>query len=193
MSKITFEVLQESNIEPCRVLCDELMRFQQSKATIFPSAFDNMSFDTRMKPAYDDALEKQVILAKDGDTAIGYVFSTIDVITEEMRDFYPEQMPRKAEDIGFYPAWLELPQKVGRLSNLYVREQYKGQGIGSTLCDMAMEWLRSFSDAPVTFTYISNGNDVAYDFYLHKGFKPSHDVFGGFIRAVCCGHDVVVE
>ena len=47
-----------------------------------------------------------------------------------------------------------------------------------------MDWLESFADVNLTFIYISNGNDEALNFYLSRGFTYSHDVFGGFIKAV---------
>ena len=186
MSKITFEVLQDSNIEQCKTLCDELMQFQKSKAILHPEYFDTMSFETRMKPAYENAEHKHVVLAKDGDLPIGYTFATISTVTKETLDFWPAGMPETKGSTGFYPKDLPVPQKIGSISNIYVREEYKGQGIGGKLFDMSMQWVHSFQDVRLMFIYISNGNTQAYDFYLQKGFKPSHDVFGGFIQAVCC-------
>jgi hypothetical protein len=49
---------------------------------------------------------------------------------------------------------------------------------------MSMEWLESFKDVDLVFIYVSNGNDAALHFYLSRGFTFSHDVFGGFIKAV---------
>jgi len=183
MGNITFEVVENDDIEQCRDLCNELMSFQKSQAVISPEGFNSMNFDTRMKLSYESALEKQVIIVKDDEEPFGYIFSTIDMVTEEMRDMWPDWVPRTTGGVGFYPEWLSLPQKVGCLSNLYLRDAYKGHGFGSKLCEMSMEWLGSFTDVPISFVYISNGNDRAYEFYIRKGFIPSHDVFGGFIKA----------
>jgi Acetyltransferases len=184
MSKITFELLQDSNLEQCKTLCDELMQFQQSKAVIHPEYFDTMSFETRMKPAYENAKYKHGVIVKDGDIPIGYTFATISTVTKETLDFWPAGMPETKDSTGFYPETLPVPQKIGSINNIYLREDYKGQGLGGKLFDMSMQWIRGFSDVTLMFIYISNGNTQAYDFYLRKGFKPSHDVFGGFIKAV---------
>lgn len=184
-SRFTFEVVQDGQIEQCRDLCNELMAFQKSKAFIAPDVFDMMNFDTRMKRSYDSALHSQVIVVKDDGVPVGYVFSTIETIKQEgnaIPAWAPVQEGQKVQ--GFYPNWDELPAVMGCVSNLYVREAYKGMGLGSKLFSMAMEWLESFEEAELVMIYISNGNDAALEFYLSRGFTFSHDVFGGFIKAV---------
>jgi GNAT superfamily N-acetyltransferase len=185
MSEITLELVDGENIEMCRGLCNELMAFQKSKATISKDSFDWMNFDTRMKRSYLKSLRSHTVVAKDGEVPIGYVFSTIDEETEDSRSFYPDWAPMKGSQgvLGFFPDWVELPQKIGCLSNLYIREEYRRFKLGSKMLDMAMEWLESFSDVELIFVYISNGNDAAMDFYLKHGFIFSHDVYGGFIKA----------
>jgi ribosomal protein S18 acetylase RimI-like enzyme len=184
MENITFEVVQDGNIEQCRELCNELMAFQKSKATIEPEKFTPMNFDTRMKKSYENALESQVIVVKDQGIPVGYVFSTIDGFDENSKSAYPEWAPIVENGKGFYPEWDHLPKKIGCLNNLYFRDQYRGMGLGSKLFEMSMEWLESFSDVDLVFIYVSNGNDAALSFYLSRGFTFSHDVFGGFIKAV---------
>lgn len=185
MKNITIEILEDGNIEQCRELCNELMAFQKSKATMAPENFDAMNFDTRMKKSYENSLASQVIVAKFNEIAVGYAFSTLDKVPED-RNAYPEWAPVK--DIencqGFYPEWDSLPNKMGCLSNLYVRNEYHGMGLGSRLFAMSMEWIESFPDVDLVFTYVSNGNDAALNFYLRHGFTFSHDVFGGFIKAL---------
>ena len=183
MQNITVEIIGDGNIEQCRDLCNELMVFQKSKAHIQPERFDFMNFDTRMKKSYEAAFRSQIIAAKDNGVPVGYVFSTVDNVEIADRTAYPEWAPVEENSMGFYPEWLELPQKVGCLSNLYLRDGYRGTGLGTKLCDMTMEWLESFPDVNIIFVYISNGNDAALNFYLNHGFTFSHDVFNGFIKA----------
>lgn len=184
MRDIAIEIIQDGNIELCRELCDELMFFQKSKAFIRPELFDQMSFDTRMKKSYAAALRSHVALARNGSGfPAGYVFSTIDEVTDADRTAFPDWAPSAENGIGFYPDWVSLPQKIGCLSNLFLRAEYRGSGLGSRLFDITMEWLESFSDVNLFFVYISNGNDAAMQFYLNRGFTFSHDVFGGFIKA----------
>jgi hypothetical protein len=47
-----------------------------------------------------------------------------------------------------------------------------------------MRWLTSFDDVCLIYVFISNGNEAAYRFYTAHGFVFSHDVLGGFIKAV---------
>ena len=182
MNTLTFQTITDGDIEPCRDLCNELMAFQQSKAIIAPECFDGMNFDTRMKKSWNNAQAKQVILVRDGGTPVGYVFSTIEKVADKEGPI-PAWAPKSDNPVrGFYPDW-PMPPKIGCLSNLYCRDAYRGLGLGSTLCEMAMNWLDSFPDVDLTWVYISNGNDAALDFYLRHGFTYSHEVFGGFIKA----------
>ena len=169
MKNITIKILGEEDIEQCR----ELMVFQKSKAFIEPERFDGMNFDTRMKKSWESALEKHIAIAKDGDIPVGYVFSTVES-AEGMKNSSFRLLPDTA---GY-------PERIGCLSNLYIRDGYRGSGLGSRLFDISMEWLESFPDMELIYIFISNGNDEAMDFYLKHGFSYSHDVLGGFITAV---------
>jgi GNAT superfamily N-acetyltransferase len=172
MKNITFEIVRDGNIEQCRELCNELMSFQRSKAFIEPERFDAMNFDTRMKKSYEGSLDKQVVVVKDAGVPVGYVFSTIDTL-DSMR----------GPPFQFLPQRADLPERIGCLSNLYLKEGYRGAGLGSKLFDMSMDWLDGFSDIGLIYVFVSNGNEDAYNFYIRRGFAYSHDVLGGFIKA----------
>lgn len=185
MTNIKIEIVTDGNIEPCRELCNELMAFQQSRAVMAPEVFDWMNFDTRMRRSYDSALHKQVLIARDGGVPVGYAFSTIDEI-EPGDDRLPAWAPNQNLNAikGFYPDWVEFPKKIGFLSNLYLRDGYRSMGLGKKLFEQSMDWLESFPDVDLLIVYVSNGNEEALDFYLKHGFTYSHEVFGGFIKAV---------
>ena len=184
MKNIVVEVVEDGNIEQCRELCNELMAFQKSRAVIAPEVFDLMNFDTRMKKSYESALASQVIVVKDSGVPVGYGFSTLEKVEAggALPAWAPVDDTRKS--LGFYPEWDNLPEKAGCLSNIYFRAEYRGMGLGTKLFGMAMEWFKGFPDINLVFIYISNGNDAALDFYLKQGCTFSHDVFGGFIKAV---------
>lgn len=74
---IHYEVLPEDNILCLRDLCNNLMAFQKSKATIHPEFFDNMSFETRLLPAVKSTKENYIVVAKDNDDIVGYAYSKI--------------------------------------------------------------------------------------------------------------------
>jgi GNAT superfamily N-acetyltransferase len=185
MGTITFQIVEDGNIEPCRHLCNELMAYQQSKAKLMPEVFDKMNFDSRMKSSFELALASHVVIAWDIEP-IGYIFSTIENVS--YKDSHIPDWASNISDgeiLGFYPKWENLPEKTGCINNLYLRKEYQGTGLGAKLMDMAMEWLRSSTGIDIVFVYISNGNDGAMDFYKKAGFEHSHEVFGGFIHALC--------
>lgn len=182
MDSITIETIGGQDIEKCRELCNELMTLQQSLATLHPECFNNMNFDTRMYKSHTTALRSHVAVAFDDGQAIGYVFSTIDKIGESQRNTFPAWAPQVGK--GFYPDWLELPQNIGCLNNLYLREQYQHLGLGKKLLDISLNWLESFEDTNITFVFVSNGNNKALNFYRKNNFLFSHEVFGGFITAL---------
>jgi len=185
MKNITVEIVEDGNIELCRDLCNELMAFQKSKAVIAPEVFDLMNFDTRMKKSYEYAMASQVIVVKNSGVPAGYCFSTLEKVTGANAPL-PAWAPvdKNKKTLGFYPEWDNLPEKVGCISNLYFRPEYRGLGLGDRLMDTAMAWFGGFSDINLVFVYISNGNDAALKFYMKHGFTFSHDMFGGFITAV---------
>ena len=185
MSSISIEIVKNDAIEVCCDLCNELMALQKMKSRIHSGCFDGMDFHTRMEKSYINALRKQVIVAKDGIKPVGYVFSTVDFVAEDARNYVPEWAPASTGQIGFFPDWVKLPQYIGCLNNLYLQPAYRRTGLGAKLFSMSMQWLESFSDVHLLFVYISNGNDAALNFYLKHGFVFSHDVFGGFIHAAC--------
>lgn len=182
---IIFEVVSDGNVEQCRDLCNELMAFQKAQATIAPEIFDGMKFETRLLSTFINSPVNQLIVAKEGDTPIAYIFSTIENVADGDKSAIPEWAPVKEGEkaLGFYPPWDNFPTKVGCLNHLYIRDGYRGCGLGRKLLEQAMAWLTSFVDVNLTFVYISNGNHAALDFYLKHGFTFSHDVFGGFIQA----------
>lgn len=182
MGSISIEIVKGKDIEQCRDLCNELMALQRSLAKIYSECFKEMNFDTRMKKSYVNALRSHIAVAFDERKPIGYVFSTIDQVTETHRQGFPEWAPQIGQ--GFYPDWLKLPQHIGCLSNLYLREEYRHLGLGEKLMNISINWLESFSDTNISFVFVSNGNEKALSFYQKNNFLFSHEVFGGFITAM---------
>lgn len=182
---IAYRELQNGELELCRGLCDALMAHQADKGIIHPEALRAMNFDNRLKPAFENAGEKQLIAAFDGDMPVGYIFSTAAWETEASKAARPDWAAGLSgvRDTGFYPDDLPMPRKIGCLSNLYVMPDYRGMHIAYTLCAKAMEWFRDAADVQTAFVYVSNGNDGVISLYRNLGFRYSHDVFGGFILA----------
>lgn len=184
-NEITYKEITDGNVEICKELCNGLMAHQADKGVLHPEVLRAMSFDNRLKPSFEEAKEKQLILALDGEKPVGYVFCTAVQETEASKTAKPAWAAGLTgiNEAGFYPDWLPMPAKIGCLSNLYVLPQYRGRHIAATLCDSAMNWLYSVQGINYIYVYVSNGNDNVIDFYKKLGFEYSHDVFCGFIIA----------
>ncbi|WP_078381669.1 GNAT family N-acetyltransferase [Sutcliffiella halmapala] len=168
-----YEVISDDKIECCREVCNELMAYQKAKSSITPELFDNMNFDTRMVPSIKKALSNFIVVVKDDDKIVGYVYSNIspkETYSNEFATFFDLSSVSK--------------NNVGCLSQFYIREGYRQYGVGSKLFNMSMDWLKHFDNVEDYFIFVSNGNHDALKFYQRKGFTVSHDILDGFITVL---------
>lgn len=170
---IHYEVISDDNIICLKDLCNELMAFQKSKATIHSELFDSMSFETRMIPSVKSANHNYIVVAKDDDEIVGYVYSNI-----SSKETYSNGFAT------FFDLDSVKTDDVGCLSQFYIKEGYRSHGIGSVLFEKSMEWLSTFKSISDLFIFVSNGNDNALKFYQSKGFKISHQILDGFITVL---------
>lgn len=170
---IKYEIITNDKVEYCRDLCNELMVFQRSKAQIKPELFYNMNFDTRMIPSMKSAVYNYIVVVKDDDKIVGYVYSNIST-----KEAYSNAFAT------FFDLSSVSRNNVGCLSQFYIKEKYRNKGIGSVLFDMSMKWLNQFDDVEDYFIFVSNGNNDAFEFYKRKGFVFSHKILDGFISVL---------
>lgn len=171
--QLTYEVISIEEVEYCRDLCNELMAFQKSKAIITPELFDHMNFDTRMIPSIKSAIHNYIVVVKDDDQIVGYVYSNISPKEAYSNDF-----------ATFFDLSSIAGNNVGCLSQFYIKEAYRQYGVGSKLFNMSMQWLEQFDDVTDYFIFVSNGNEDALEFYQRKGFSISHEILNGFITVL---------
>lgn len=170
---IHYEVISDDNIICIKDLCNELMTFQKSKSYIHTELFDGMSFETRMIPSVKSAKENYILIAKDDNEIVGYVYCNIsskETYSNEFAIFFDLDSV-KSDDVGC-------------LSQFYLKDGYRNMGIGTALFDRSMEWLKSFKSISDLFIFVSNGNYNALKFYQGKGFKISHQILDGFITVL---------
>ncbi|MEG0773445.1 GNAT family N-acetyltransferase [Clostridium sp.] len=171
--RIKYEILPNEKVEYCRGLCNELMVFQKSKAKIKPELFDNMNFDTRMIASMKSAIYNYIVVVKDEDEIVGYVYSNISTKETYSNDF-----------ATFFDLSSVNSNNVGCLSQFYIREEYRKRGIGSALFNMSMQFLKQFHEVEDYFIFVSDGNNDALEFYKGKGFIFSHTILDGFITVL---------
>ncbi|MDQ0199429.1 GNAT family N-acetyltransferase [Neobacillus ginsengisoli] len=170
---IHYEVISDDDISCLKDLCNELMSYQKSKSTIHSELFDSMSFETRMIPSVKSAKKNYILVAKDDNEIVGYVYSNI-----SSKETYSNVFAT------FFDLDSVKNEDVGCLSQFYIREEYRNSGIGSVLFNRSMDWLSSFKSIKDLFIFVSNGNDNALKFYQGKGFKVSHQILDGFITVL---------
>ncbi len=170
---IKYEIIPSDQAEYCRELCNELMIFQKSKAQIKSELFDSMNFESRMIPSIKSAIHNQIVIVKDDDKIVGYLYSNISPKETYSNDF-----------ATFFDLFSVSRNNVGCLSQFYIKEEYRQHGIGSVLFNMSMKWLNQFDDVEDYFIFVSNGNNDALEFYKRKGFVVSHEILDGFITVL---------
>jgi GNAT superfamily N-acetyltransferase len=175
---IEYQVLSEAEVGAIRDLCNELMAYQKSLATIHPEFFDNMCFETRMLPSLKGAKANYIIVAKDKDQIIGYAYSNISPKETYSGGFATLQCD------GFFDFDSVEGEDVGCLSQFFIKEGYRNRGIGSVLFTSSMEWLGTFEEIRDIFIFVSNGNEKGLKFYLDRGFIISHQILDGFITVL---------
>jgi len=167
---IRYEIISEDSIICIKDLCNELMSYQKSKSYIHSELFDSMNFESRMLPSVKSANANFILIAKDGNEVVGYVYSNI-----SLKETYSNEFAT------FFDLNSVENNEVGCLSQFYLKKGYRNIGIGTILFEKSMDWLNSFKSIRDLFIFVSNGNDNALKFYQCKGFKISHQILDGFI------------
>lgn len=175
---IHYEAISEDDIICIKNLCNELMDYQKFRAHVHPELFDNMCFETRMVPAVRSAKNNYIVAAKDGNEFVGYAYSTI----SQKETYSTDYATLKCD--AFFDFDSVKNDDVGCLSQFYIKDGYRNDGIGTVLFNKSMDWLDSFKSVSDLFIFVSNGNDNALRFYLNKGFKISHQILDGFITVL---------
>jgi len=61
--------------------------------------------------------------------------------------------------------------RVGEIESIFVRDEYRGQAIGTQLMERALAWLES-QNGEILKVKVAVGNEASYDFYAKFGFYP---------------------
>ena len=110
--------------------------------TINPECFNGIEFSTRMQQLKDKAESLIAILAEDSEAKeiVAYCLATINAA------------------------------KLGEVDSVYVEEPYRGQGIGTELIRIALNWMEE-NKASKTKIHVLESNQQALKLYRALGFK----------------------
>lgn len=68
-----------------------------------------------------------------------------------------------------------LTVEAGAVESIFIEADYRGQGIGHTLMQHALDWMDAHS-VPIKRVVVAAGNEEAFGFYARYGFRPRHIV-----------------
>jgi diamine N-acetyltransferase len=131
-------------IDKIALLWQELNKQHLCLSPYFKDYYKTLTFEDRKRVILQRALggEVRVDLAYDeADTLVGYCVSSID----------------KAQ--------------TGEIDSIFVIGECRGQGIGATLMERALEWLKT-KRSKKNIVSVAVGNEMSYVFYEQFGFYP---------------------
>jgi ribosomal protein S18 acetylase RimI-like enzyme len=144
MVRLTYVSGNARLIERVAPLWEELNKQHLSLSPYFKDYYRTLKFEVRKQAILQRAIggAVRVDLALDAsESVIGYCVSSID-------------------------RWL-----TGEIDSIFVSPSCRGQGIGTTLMEKALEWLNS-KGSKKNIVSVAVGNEQAYVFYSQFGFLP---------------------
>jgi len=76
-------------------------------------------------------------------------------------------------DIGYCVSL--VTEDAGVVESIFIEADYRGQGIGDTLMQHALDWMDGHN-VPMKRVVVAVGNEEAFRFYERYGFQPRHIV-----------------
>jgi len=144
MVKVTYISGNDNLIDRTAQLWEELNKQHLSLSPYFKDCYRTLTFKDRKSSIQQKAFggEIRVDLALDDqERSVAYCITSID-------------------------RWL-----TGEIDSIFVCPQYRGQGIGTTLMEKALNWLK-VKGAKKNVVSVAVGNEQTYVFYEHFGFFP---------------------
>lgn len=76
-------------------------------------------------------------------------------------------------DVGYCVSL--VTEDAGAVESIFIEADYRGQGIGDTLMQHALDWMDGHK-VPMKRVVVAVGNEEAFRFYERYGFQPCHIV-----------------
>ncbi len=145
MPSFEFQSTDITEIELIRPLWVQLNAYHHAKATTFRNHYEQRTFDDR-KPYFEDlalagSLMLDLVLEVDNTRYVGYCISSIS------------------------------REKSGEIQSIFVEEEYRSRGIGSSLVNRALAWLGAGGSVRNRVS-VGQGNEAAWEFYRKFEFYP---------------------
>ena len=131
-------------IDKITPLWQELNKQHLNLSPYFKDYYETLTFENRKRAILQRAIggDVKVDLAyDDSERLVGYCVSSIDKL------------------------------QTGEIDSIFVISEYRGKGIGATLMEKALEWLKS-KGSKKNIVSVAVGNEMAYVFYEQFGFYP---------------------
>jgi diamine N-acetyltransferase len=131
-------------IDKIAPLWQELNKQHLNMSPYFKEYYKKLTFEDRKRAILQRALggEIRVDIAQDDEgKLVGYCVSSIDKL------------------------------QTGEIDSIFVTPESRGHGIGATLIEKALEWLKS-KESKKNIVSVAVGNEKAYVFYEQFGFYP---------------------
>jgi ribosomal protein S18 acetylase RimI-like enzyme len=132
-------------LDQVRAMWEELNRYHCDRSQHFKEHYLAMTWQKRkytlLKKAVDGAMQVEIAVEEPSDCKVGYVVSTVN------------------------------SEKTGELESIYIKEAYRGLGIGDQLMRDALDWMDQ-NGVISKQVEVSVGNEVAWGFYGGYGFLP---------------------
>jgi len=142
---LTYRSGDESLLDDIQALWEALNQHHRDAAVNFKSHYENYTFERRKK--------NLLLKAKNGQLRI-------EIAVDQ----------ETAENIGYCISRIEFSGDA-EMESLYVRENYRGLGLGETLLSNAIAWMDEMGAHTKTVS-VAMGNEKAFSFYERFGFYP---------------------
>jgi len=143
MQTINYKKLTTTELARIKPLWEELNRIHLADSVYFKEHYTHFSFEDRIENLLKlPEKNLHLLIAETEDfSPIGYCISTIDT------------------------------NKKGEIDSLFVKAEFRKQGIGRVFVVKSMEWLHDNNANPIRLT-VSYGHESVLGFYQRMGFYP---------------------
>ena len=147
MNTLQYKTLDRERIGDLKPLWEKLRAHHSALSKHFADEMTKFTFESRIGKVIEKSIDGQlrIEVAYDGDHKAGYCIASL------------------------------TKDGTGEVDSLFVEEDYRKHGVGRTMMENALSWLKSKQPKQMTLT-VAVGNERVLKFYEGFGFYPRHIV-----------------